>query len=118
MVEKLWGSEEWLVNEPEYCMKILRLEPGFQSSLHYHRKKKETFILHAGACKLQLINREGDSKIEELKIGHPVTIKPGKAHRFWALLGGPCVVWEVSTHHDDTDVVRIEPSRPYYKGNR
>ena len=30
-VEKAWGFEEWWVNEPEYCFKILVVKPGFQS---------------------------------------------------------------------------------------
>lgn len=116
IVEKLWGKERWVVNEPEYCMKVLTIEPGFQSSLHYHRIKKETFIVHYGTLRVETVNRSGVVVSEVLKAGMSKTIKPGKPHRFMSDSETDCVFWEVSTHHDDTDVVRIEPSRPYHKG--
>src|SRR5216684_4232866 len=54
-VEKVWGSEQWLRNDDKYCMKILTLKAGYQSSLHMHKVKVETFLVVSGAVKLEVI---------------------------------------------------------------
>ena len=49
------------------------------------------------------------SRIDELlKVGESRTIEPRTPHRFSSTYGGSLL--EVSTHHDDADVVRLEPS--------
>ena len=106
VVDKLWGHEEILVNEPEYCCKRLYLNPGFQCSLHYHRIKKETFIVEKGAIRL----KHGEEIMVLDRYDAPRTILPNTPHRFNAFRD-PAVILEVSTHHDDEDVVRLEPSR-------
>lgn len=103
-VEKLWGHEEWIYND-EYCMKTLVLKPGFQSSLHYHPVKHETFLVVQGECEIEV-----DDKTERMTPGQGHIIPPGTKHRFKAI-NGPCIVVEASTHHDDEDVVRIEESK-------
>jgi mannose-6-phosphate isomerase-like protein (cupin superfamily) len=107
-VKKLWGVEQWVVNEPEYCFKVLTLQPGFACSLHYHKVKKETFIVQSGCCDLQI----SDGKTR-MVLGDQATIGPGIYHRF--SLGSwetePCVIYEVSTFHSDDDVVRLEESK-------
>ncbi len=105
IVEKVWGEEVWLVNEPEYAYKLLQVKKGASGSLHYHKIKKETFILLSGHILLQ-VGKEGFMLGKEI---HPMTIMPGTPHRFTALEDS--VIIEVSVHHDDEDVVRIEPSR-------
>lgn len=44
LITKLWGHEEWLVNNELYCAKFLCLEKGAQCSLHYHEKKIRLFM--------------------------------------------------------------------------
>ncbi len=105
IVPKVWGAEIWLVNEPEYCFKLLEVKKGASGSLHYHKIKKETFILLSGKILLQVWN-EGFMLGKEV---HPMTILPRTPHRFTALEDS--VLIEVSVHHDDDDVVRLEPSR-------
>ena len=105
VVEKVWGREIWLVNEPEYCCKLLKLNKGASGSLHYHRLKKETFIIRKGKVTveldaLHLILDEGDP---------PYTILPGQVHRMTGLEDS--IILEVSTYHDDDDVVRLEASK-------
>ena len=105
-VEKLWGYEDWLYNgDAGYCMKILELEPGFQSSLHYHPVKHETMLVVDGCCDM-----EWGGKIQRLVKGHCVILPPKMPHRFRAI-NGPCTIVEASSHHDDADVVRLEPSK-------
>lgn len=108
LVQKLWGREEWLVNELEYCAKYLMLRPGFQSSLHYHKVKKETFIYRMGDIEMEV---GGKKEVwHYTPEGHQVTILPGTPHRFKCFSTAAWLL-EVSTHHDDNDVVRLEESR-------
>lgn len=108
VVKKLWGKEVWIVNNDSYCLKALIVSPGTCCSLHYHPIKDETFIVNKGHCGLQL----GDERMS-LRKGDQVRILPGTPHRFWVPFGvqEECVILEVSTHHDDNDVVRIEESK-------
>lgn len=99
-VSKAWGREEWIVNEPEYCCKLLYLDKDAYSSLHFHNIKKETFLVLSG--KVELENEDHSLLLDEES--EPVTINPGQKHRFTGIEGS--VILEVSTHHDDNDVVR------------
>lgn len=109
-VKKLWGYEDWIVNE-EYCAKILTILPGFACSLHYHPKKKETFFVLFGQVRLEQIDVRGTRFEEILKSGDTRTIMPKTPHRFSSANDSPATIWESSTHHEDTDVVRIEESK-------
>lgn len=42
---KGWGFENWIVNKPEYCGKLLYFREGKMCSWHYHKLKDETFLL-------------------------------------------------------------------------
>jgi mannose-6-phosphate isomerase-like protein (cupin superfamily) len=103
IVAKAWGREEIVVDEREYCCKFLRISAGKQSSLHYHLKKKETFVVQSGEVCL-----EHNGIKEDLTIGDQRTILAGVAHRFSSRDGA--VLLEVSTRHEDSDCIRIEPS--------
>ena len=106
-VVKLWGTELWHHNDSQYCMKTLMIRSGAQSSLHYHRVKRETFLCVQGTVRVDV----GDRQVW-LMAGESVTIEPGTPHRFWsANVARTAVVVEASTTHSDEDVVRIEPSK-------
>ncbi len=105
-VLKKWGYEWWLINIDEYCSKLLYLNPNTMSSLHYHEQKKETFICLVGNVALEL----GKRVIILTPESAPVTIKPLQHHRF-KCVDQPAIVLEISTHHNDNDVVRLEESR-------
>ncbi len=93
------------MNEPEYCLKMLEVKQGASGSLHYHPTKKETFLVASGKIRL-----EYGKEILTLKAGpKAVTILPGMPHRFKGLKDS--TIMEVSTHHENSDVVRIEASR-------
>jgi len=98
-VEKVWGSEEWIVNNEKYCGKILNLKKGFQSSTHYHKNKHETFYLLEGKVMIELEDKKsimipGDSQI----------LPPLQKHRFTPLEDSKII--EFSTHHEDSDTYR------------
>lgn len=113
-VAKAWGYEEVLVNEPEYCAKILNISPGKKCSLHYHKTKKETFFIQSGLVRLEQakVIRPTEffqiTRDELLKFDESRTIEPMTPHRFSSTYGA--TILEISTHHDDADVVRLEPS--------
>lgn len=111
-VAKLWGLEEWLVNNELYCAKLLWITPGFQCSLHYHPKKCETFTALEGIIRVEYY--EGNTHYEIILTGNSrdtITLPPRTPHRFWSVGGEGGLLLEVSTTHDEGDVVRIEPSR-------
>jgi len=114
IVNKLWGVERWLHNDKDYCCKILELNPGFQCSLHYHPKKRETFTVVEGRVGLEVVRgfRIGNHQhhVYNLLPYQHITLEPYTPHRFWAI-ESPAKIVESSTRHDDRDVVRLEDSR-------
>jgi len=104
LFKKVWGSEEWLVNNDNYCGKILTLNPGFQCSYHYHKKKDETFYVLEGLVYLKL---EGEEII--LHPSDSQRILPGQRHQF-ASLDGISKLIEISTHHEEDDSYRESES--------
>ena len=116
-VEKLWGSESWSHNDDKYCMKTLFLNSGFQSSMHYHKVKEETFQVVAGKVKLEYMPwyKDGVDTFDVVKQVYlqpyqDFTLLPGVPHRFTAITPTAVIV-EASTKHSDEDVVRLEESR-------
>ena len=108
VIEKKWGYEEIIVNEPEYCGKrltVLQLEgPGF----HFHETKKETFFVVEGAVEFH-VSPGRDGKDEEVILLTPnaaiLTLPPGIRHRFVGL--EPVNrFYEFSTHDDPGDTIR------------
>jgi len=104
IVEKVWGNEEWIVNCDSYCGKLLRLNKGAASSLHYHKQKQETFYALEGQVALTIEGR--DYMLNPYS--RPKTIMPLEKHQFHGLTDA--VILEISTYHDDTDVVRLTES--------
>jgi mannose-6-phosphate isomerase len=114
IVEKVWGLEYWLLNTPNYCLKILEIAPNHRCSLHYHPRKDETFLVMEGTVLLET-GTLGSKQI--LTQGEKAHIPPSKPHRFGSLAGA--VILEISTTHSDEDVVRMEDSGliPDYERN-
>jgi len=111
-VAKLWGLEEWLVNNEQYCGKLLWITPGFQCSLHYHEIKRETFVALDGLTRVEYAV---DGKLcETILVGwrrDVLTLPPRTPHRFWSMGGEGSLLLEISTTHSDADVTRLEESR-------
>ena len=47
-VPKGWGYEDWIVNKPQYCGKLLFFKKHRGCSWHYHKQKDETFYVQSG----------------------------------------------------------------------
>lgn len=94
VVDKPWGREVWIADEPEYGGKILEVRRGFTSSLHYHRVKKET--MHVLKGKVKIFFKKGED-VEEviLEEGDSITIPSNTVHRIEGLEDS--IIVEVST---------------------
>ena len=105
-IEKAWGKERVLVNEPEYCAKVLVLRKGGGSSWHRHPRKKETFLCLRGLVRLKVeALAEVEASAEIMVPDAPgITIHPGEWHQFHGLEDSE--ILEVSTHDDPQDCER------------
>jgi mannose-6-phosphate isomerase-like protein (cupin superfamily) len=105
IVPKVWGEEHWIVNR-EYCGKKLVLKRGFRCSMHYHKVKDETFFVIKGRVLLE--TEAGDYVMVPGDSRH---IPQRLLHRFSGLEDSEII--EFSTHHEDEDSYRTEPSGPF-----
>lgn len=134
IVPKKWGYEQIIINNDLYCSKKLTVIPnGMACSIHYHKKKTETFFVTAGTLLLEIyrplpgfdLRTGGNSPLvlsdydrpifKRLHQGSgPVTIRPFVAHRFW-VLNEVCQFDETSTPDDPADSYRLVESGPIPK---
>ena len=103
IVPKIWGEEQWLVNNEKYCGKRMLIKEGYYCSYHNHKIKEETFYVLDGA--LEVI-KEGQYLI--IKAGETLHLKPGEYHSFRALKD--TTFFEFSTQHLDEDNYRLTQS--------
>ena len=111
VVDKEWGQEIWLANneEEDYCGKILHIEPGHSSSMHYHAKKHETFYILEGGLRVEIINTETPERtMNVLKKGDVFVIDRFVPHQLSPVGENAVKFIEISTFHRDSDSYRIE----------
>lgn len=112
---KKWGYELWIVNNDEYCGKILYIYPEKKCSVHYHKLKKETFYIMDGQLSVEYSNSLDINNWQNmigiltttLLPGQSITIDRNIAHRFYTKNNLPCTFLEISTHHDEQDSYRL-----------
>jgi Uncharacterized conserved protein, contains double-stranded beta-helix domain len=104
---KGWGYEDWIVNNSNYCSKILHFENGKKLSWHYHKVKVETFFVLSGKLILRIGESDdiGHSEEIELNEGDTYTIDREIRHQLIALKDSQ--VLETSTQHFEEDSYRI-----------
>jgi mannose-6-phosphate isomerase-like protein (cupin superfamily) len=100
VVEKVWGEEEWIVNNDLYCSKLLHIKPGYVCSDHRHPIKDETFYVLAGHGAVRI-----GGGVRQVKVGDTIRIEPLTWHCFATAAG--MTLLEISTHHEDADVERM-----------
>ena len=109
IVEKTWGRELWLVNneKEDYCSKILEINEGGRTHLHFHMLKHETFYVLSGSLYLRLIDTSNAQEIEiVVQEGETIEIARGLPHKLMARLGDVKLI-ETSTYHRDEDSYRV-----------
>jgi mannose-6-phosphate isomerase-like protein (cupin superfamily) len=105
-VQKGWGYEIIIVNNKDYCGKILHFNKGAKFSMHFHMKKMETWYVSCGLFKFLWIKTSNADVIEEtLKPGDTITNYVGEPHQIICLEEGD--IFEVSTTHFDSDSYRV-----------
>ena len=105
-VEKGWGSEIIIINNQQYCGKILRFKKDAKFSMHYHIKKTETWYVQSGKFILRKIDTAvADIVTEHLVPGDIVTNQIGEPHQLICIEEGD--IFEVSTTHYDSDSYRV-----------
>ena len=123
VIKKFWGSEQTLINNRFYCGKIMLVEgPRRACSIHFHRRKLETFYVFSGVLILEIYERKakyGDKvpkragkpkQILHLSMGQLVTLPPRTPHRFYSPDPRTTVFYEFSTPDSVVDSYRIKPA--------
>ena len=107
-VDKGWGWERWVVNNEEYCGKLLYFVKGKMCSWHYHKLKDEVFYIQSGKILVKYSDNDeiGDAKELILEKGDNFHVYRGLRHRMIAL--EDTELFEFSTQHFDSDSYRIE----------
>jgi hypothetical protein len=107
-VSKGWGFEKWIVNNEQYCGKVLFFVKDKKCSWHHHEIKDETFFIQSGSIILKY-SEDDDIKTAEtliLRRGDIFHVHPGLRHQMIALEDTELI--EFSTQHFDEDSYRIE----------
>ena len=113
-VEKIWGYELWVHNDEEYCGKLLVFTDMYNKfSMHYHRKKKESWYVQEGRFRFDYIDvEEAKKRTLVMEKGDSVTIERGLPHQLTSLENNS-IMFEVSTEHFDEDSYRIYKDTPH-----
>ena len=109
-VEKEWGYEVWLANneEEDYCGKILHINGGYTSSMHFHADKHETFYILEGDLRVVTIDTETTEKTTHiLKTGETFVIDRLTPHQLSTAGDTAVRIIEISTFHKDEDSHRV-----------
>lgn len=104
--EKPWGEENLLHVGFGYAVKLISLNPGQRTSLHYHNIKHEFIYVQTGILEIDLGADQNSMEKFKLHPGDFLAIEPKFLHR---MSSGPteATYLESQTDHLD-DVVRIQ----------
>ncbi len=107
LVPKGWGHELWIVNNVNFCGKLLQFNSGKKCSWHYHKIKEEVFFLQEGCVEVLFSDQDLIEKAERivLKAGDSFHVPIGMRHQMIALEDSS--LFEFSTEHRDDDSYRI-----------
>ena len=104
---KAWGHELWIVNDDEYCGKLLVFNKDKKFSMHYHLIKKESWYVANGEFEYRWIDTEtATPKSTRIVEGDVVDLERGQPHQLIALTEG-ATIFEVSSKHFEEDSYRV-----------
>jgi len=106
-VPKGWGFEKWIVNNEEYCGKLLYFVKGKRCSWHYHILKDEVFYIQSGRILVKYSDSDDilNAKEKILTRGDNFHVYRGLRHQMIAI--EDTELFEFSTTHMDEDSYRI-----------
>ena len=107
LVPKGWGFEKWIVNNEEYCGKLLYFVKGKKCSYHYHKIKDETFYVQSGKILLRYGDDDDYDNAKEIILnpGDKFHVYRGLRHQMEAI--EDTEMFEFSTQHFDSDSHRV-----------
>jgi len=106
-VPKGWGFEKWIVNNDEYCGKLLYFVKGRKCSWHYHIEKDEVFYVQSGKILVKY------SEFDDLGCANEAVLEPGDNFHVYRGLRHQMIalqdteLFEFSTPHFDEDSYRL-----------
>lgn len=103
-VQKPWGYEMWIFNGDKYCGKKLFIKQGHWLSYHHHNVKDEVLFVESGRIWFTHNENGGHVSSIELSEGHAFHVAPGVKHQMQGIVD--TVIFEFSTHHEDSDSIR------------
>ncbi len=108
-VPKGWGCEIIYASNDLYCGKILQFDrAGAQFSLHFHKRKDETWYVLDGEFEVHYADPEtGQIVVHPLMLGQIWRNWPCDVHRLKCVTPGR--ILEVSTADAESDNVRVAP---------
>ena len=110
VVNKSWGNEIRIVDNEDnnYSGKLLNINQNESTCIHFHSKKHKTFYVLTGSLSIEIIEPES-AEVMRYTVDSEETfeIEQNVAHRLYAQDNGVTVI-EISTHHDDEDVYRVQ----------
>tara|TARA_R100000234_G_scaffold309_3_gene248 strand:- start:584 stop:943 length:360 start_codon:yes stop_codon:yes gene_type:complete len=106
-VPKGWGFEKWIVNNEEYCGKLLYFVKGKRCSFHYHKLKDEVFYVQSGKILVKFSEEDDIENVGQITLrpGDNFHVYRGLRHQMIAL--EDTELFEFSTQHFDEDSYRI-----------
>ena len=86
-VPKGWGFEKWIVNNEEYCGKLLYFAKGKMCSWHYHKLKDEVFYVQSGRLLVKFSDGDDLESAQEIVLsrGDNFHVYTGLRHQMIAL---------------------------------
>ena len=107
-VPKGWGYEKWIVNNEEYCGKLLFFLRDKKCSWHYHVLKDEVFYVQSGKILVKFSEDDDLETAQEIVLnkGDNFHVYRGLRHQMIAI--EDTELFEFSTQHFDEDSYRIQ----------
>jgi oxalate decarboxylase/phosphoglucose isomerase-like protein (cupin superfamily) len=105
-VDKVWGSELWIINTPLYCGKMLSVGKGHHTSMHFHGDKHETMFCVEGQFRIDFLDSNGDLIERILNQSESIVIPPLLPHSIHGVMDTN-IMFEFSTQHFDHDSYRV-----------
>ena len=108
-VPKGWGFKKWIVNNEEYCGKLLYFVKGKRCSWHYHKLKDEVFYVQSGKILVKFSDYTDNPDLADeivLGPGDNFHVYRGLRHQMVAI--EDTELFEFSTQHFDSDSHRIQ----------
>lgn len=107
-IEKGWGSELIWVTNNKYCGKFLRFHSGKQFSMHFHKRKEESWFVLSGEFQLKWIDTKTAQTYSVILYPNDTwTNKPLVPHQLICIQAGE--ILEVSTPDSIEDNYRVIP---------